>query len=283
MAKLPSYVSKAVEAWKEIAGNATQSADVILAGDERLVELARQQFSVGGTLPGSWVRPLAQLSEFSSVPGEILVVFVAAGQEGEALAALGQSAPKGRAVVAVDEGAEATGRATYPSRRVIRLSFSDTDGGWSRLFGLCAEAAGEHVAALGRRYPALRMAAAERVITRTAGQNALVGLAFFVPGADMPAMTLNQAKMALSIAGIYGMELDRERAVELAGIVGMGFGLRALSRYLVRSIPGVGWVIKAATGYIATVAIGKGAVWYFEEGAPVSTSRVVGLVESLRR
>ena len=283
MAKLPSYVSKAAEAWKEVSGSTAQSAGVVLAGDDRLVALAQQRFSSGGTLPASWVRPLAELSQFSSVPGEVLVVLVSPDQESETLAALGQSLPKGRAVVAVDEGSEATMRTTYPGRRVIRLSFCDTDRGWSRLLGVCAEAAGDHVAALGRRYPAMRSAAADRVVSRTAGQNALVGLAFFVPGADMPAMTLNQAKMVLSIAGIYGMEIDRERAIEVAGILGMGLGLRALARYLLRSVPGIGLIVKAGTGYAATVAIGKAAIRYFEKGAPASTSRVVGLVDSLRR
>jgi uncharacterized protein (DUF697 family) len=217
------------------------------------------------------------------VPGEVLVVFASPEAEDEAMAALSQSAPKGKAVIAVDEGSEATGKALYPGKRCIRLSFSDTPGGWSRLYAVCAEAAGEQVAALGRRYPAMRAAAADRVIARTAGQNALIGLAFFVPGADMPAMTLNQAKMALSIAGIYGQELDRERAVELAGVVGMAFGLRALARYLVRAVPGISWVVRAGMGYAATMAIGKGAIRYFEKGAPASTSRVVGLVGSLRR
>jgi uncharacterized protein (DUF697 family) len=136
--------------------------------------------------------------------------------------------------------------------------------------------------ALGRRHPALRMAAANRVIGRTAAQNALVGVAFFVPGSDLPVMTLNQVKMVLSIANLYGFQIDRERAVEIAGIVGMGFGLRALARRLVRSIPGIGPIVKGVTGYAATVAMGRAAITYFEQGAPASTSQVVALAGSLR-
>jgi hypothetical protein len=37
------------------------------------------------------------------------------------------------------------------------------------------------------------------------------------------------------------------------------------------------------TGYTATLAIGLGAVQYFEKGAPASTSRVVALAGSLKR
>ena len=72
-------------------------------------------------------------------------------------------------------------------------------------------------------------------------------------------------------------------AEDVAGIVGMGFGLRALARRLVRSTPGIGWVLKAVTGYTATLAIGLGAVQYFEKGAPASTSRVLALASSLKR
>ncbi|MFH0916911.1 MAG: DUF697 domain-containing protein [bacterium] len=282
MAKLPLNLSKALDAWKEASAKADRSASVVLAGDERLVELAQHQFSVGGTVPATWVGPLEELPGVSSVAGEVLVVLVAAEREAEVLAVLGSARPKGGAVVAVDEGSGATGKITYPGKGLTRVSFSDSPAGWRQVFSSCAGAAGDHTVALGRRYPAVRAAAARRVIDRTAGQNALIGLLFVLPGADMPAMTLNQIKMILSIASIYGEQIDLERAVELAGVVGMGFGFRALSRLLVRSTPGLGWVLKAVTGYTATLAVGLGAVHYFEKGAPASTSRVVALAKTLK-
>lgn len=283
MAKLPLNLSKALDAWKEVSAKADQSAGVVLAGDTRLVERAQHQFSVGGTVPATWVGPLAELSGLPSVPGEVLVVLVAAEREAEVLGALGQAVPKGGVILVVDESSEATGKVTYPSKGLARVSFSDSSAGWRQVFSSCADVAGDHVVGLGRRYPAIRAVAARRVIDRTAAQNALIGLVFILPGADMPAMTLNQIKMVLSIASIYGEHIDLERAVELAGIVGMGFGFRSLARLLVRSTPGFGWVLKAATGYTATMAVGLGAVYYFEKGAPVSTSRVVALANSLKR
>ena len=283
MAKMPLNVSKLREAWKEVSATAGQSAGVVLAGDPRLVGLAQEQLASGGTLPATWVRPLADLTGLASVPGELFILLVPAEREAEALSAVGDPAPGGGAIIAVDEGSSATGKATRPCRRCTRLSFSDTPAGWRRLFEACADVAGDHVVALGRRHPALRDAAANRVIGRTSAQNALVGLAFFIPGSDMPVMTLNQVKMVLSIANLYGLQIDRERAVEVAGIVGVGFGFRALARYLLRSIPGIGPVIKAAAGYTATMAMGHAAVRYFEQGAPASTSQVVALAGALRR
>lgn len=254
-----------------------------MGGEATLVASAQQHFAADGTLPATWTRPLAELPGLSTVPGELLVLFVTPRGEVEALAALGLGVPKGGVVMAVDEGDAATGRVSHPYEGCLRLSFSDTARNWRRLFSACAEMAGEHTVALGRRYPALRSAAARRVVFRTAGQNALIGATFFLPGADMPVMTLNQVRMVLSLAGIYGAEIGRERAVELIGIAGIGLGFRALARSFLRSAPGIGWVIKASTGFTGTVAVGFAAMRYFEKGAPAATSRVRALVGPLRR
>lgn len=283
MARLPLSLSKAIYAWKEASARSGESAGITLAGDAGLVAAAQERFSAGGTVPSAWVRPLSELAEFSSVPGELLLVFLGPDDEAAVLAALGPSAPKGGVILAVDEGSGATGRAARLFARCHRLSFSNDEQGWARLFGLCIELAGDKAAALGRRYPVLRNLAAKRVIYRTAAQNALVGAAFFVPGSDMPVMTANQVKMALAVAGIYGAEVDRERVIELAGILAAGFGLRALARVLVRSMPGLKLLIKAGSGFAATVALGMAAVKYFESGAPASTSKVVALARSLKR
>jgi uncharacterized protein (DUF697 family) len=280
---MPLNVSKLVGAWKEVSATTGRPAGIVLAGDPRLVGLAQQRLASGGTQAATWVRPLTDLRGLASVPGELLVVLVSREGEAEALAAVGDPAPRGGAIIVVDEGPAATGKTTRPCRRCTRLSFADDPTGWRRLFEACADVAGEHVVALGRRYPALRQAAASRVISRTAVQNALVGLAFFIPGSDMPVMTLNQLKMVLSLADLFGLQIDRERAVEVAGIVGMGFGLRALARYLVRSTPGIGPFLKATAGYMATMAMGRAAVLYFEQGAPAATSQVVALAGTLRR
>lgn len=281
MAKLPFNLGKALETWREAAAQPIRPAGITLAGDQRLVDLAHQRFSSGGTIPATWVGPVAQLAEPLPAEGEIVIVFVTAAEEAKVLSAL-TKVKAASTVLVVDEGAEATGATVYLGRGHTRVSFSDTPSGWRRVFEASARAAGKHVVALSRRYPVLREAAAHQIVYRTAGLNALIGLAFFVPGTDMPAMTLNQIKMVLSLAGVYGEEIDRERAIELAGVVGMGFGFRALARSLTRWLPGIGWIVKAVTGYSATLALGMAAIRYFEKGAPASTSKVAALAGSLR-
>ena len=283
MPKTPVNVTKAVEAWKESLAAASRPAGVVLGGEEKLVSAAQEYFVSGGTVPATWKGALSELSALNTVHGELLILFLSLQSEEEALKALEAGVPKGGVVLAVQDEGETEGRTSSPYEGVVRVSFSADEPSWKRLFDACAEVAGDDVVALGRRYPALRRQAARRVIYKTAAQNVLIGVAFFVPGTDMPAMTLNQARMVLALAGIYGSTLDRERALELIGVAGMGFGLRALARAFVRSTPGLGWVVKASTAFTGTVAVGYAAMRYFEMGAPVSTSKVLGLFGSLRR
>lgn len=132
----------------------------------------------------------------------------------------------------------------------------------------------EHVAsrlndkayALAGKLPAIRREVSERIVDEFARQNGILGAAIFIPGADMPVMTLNQIRMVLRLAGAYGEEVDRDRAVEILGVVGFGFGFRAAARQLVGFVPVAGWAVKGAIGYTGTKALGEAAIRYFEAG-----------------
>ena len=106
-------------------------------------------------------------------------------------------------------------------------------------------------------------------VRSTAAQNAGVGLVVVIPGADMPVMTANQAKMVLEIAAAYGQPLTADRIKELAAIVGGGFAWRAVARQIIGVVPALGWAVKAGIGYGGTVAMGTAAIEYFEHGGTV--------------
>jgi uncharacterized protein (DUF697 family) len=118
---------------------------------------------------------------------------------------------------------------------------------------------------LAKGYPTLRRAACERIIKKNARENALIGL-LPIPGADMPVMTANQARMVLHLAAAYGEDLSWQRARELTGVLAAGFGLRALTRQVVKVVPVGGWAASAAVGYAGTVAMGRSTMLYFERG-----------------
>lgn len=281
MAKLPVSLSKAAKAWKEVASNIDQAATLVLAGNAELVALAQAKFSAGGTVPATWVGALSEVARVAPAADEILLVLIEPADEPQVRAELEAASPKGGVVLAVKQTVSGA-RLGHPFERCIRVDFADDTAGWRLISTACAELAGEHVAGLGRRYPAVRAAAAQRIITRTAGQNALVGVLFIVPGADMPAMTLNQLKMVLYISGLYGAEIGPDRALEILAVVAAGFGYRGLARKIARHVPGFGWIYRAIIGYLGTVAVGMAAVKYFEHGAPASTSKLMALVGNFR-
>lgn len=107
-------------------------------------------------------------------------------------------------------------------------------------------------------------------VNLTALENAAIGAVLFIPGADMPVMTLNQAKMLLQIAAAYGQPMTIDRAKELAAVVAGGFAFRTVSRNLSGLIPAIGPAIKAGIGYAGTQAMGRAAIEYFENGGGIS-------------
>jgi uncharacterized protein (DUF697 family) len=283
LAKLPLNLTKSLKALKDASETAAEQASIVLAGDKALVERAREEFSVGGTIPAiATTEAFNGPRGFAAAAGEILVILATAAQEAQAEALLGRITSKKSVILAVDEGVGTLPKATYAAAGVVRLAFSDGPAGWDRLFSLCAEAAGDKGTALGRRYPVVRRAAARRLIGRTAGQNVLIAMVFFIPGSDMPAMTLNQVKMVLNLAGMYGEPVDKERAVELVAVLAVGFAFRGLGRRLARWVPGLSILMRIVTAYAATIALGLGAIAYFEKGAPASTSKLIALAGSLK-
>ncbi|WP_058270306.1 hypothetical protein [Olsenella massiliensis] len=115
----------------------------------------------------------------------------------------------------------------------------------------------EKAVAFAANFSFARARAVEAIVARCARENALVGTVAIIPGADLPVMTLNQAKMALEIAAACGEELRIASVADLAGVLGAGFAYRALARALVGAIPGIGRAVKGGVGYLGTQATGR--------------------------
>lgn len=145
-----------------------------------------------------------------------------------------------------------------------RISLDKRMGEW-----VCAVCRDKRLA-FAMSFPFVRKPLALDAVNTTSLQNAGVGFVVFIPGADMPVMTLNQAKMLLQIAAAYGCPMNMERAKELALVVGGAFALRSVARQAVAVVPGLGWAIKAAIGYAGTMAMGRAAIEYFEAGGDVA-------------
>ena len=132
---------------------------------------------------------------------------------------------------------------------------------------ICAALArrmGEDGTALAARLPVLRPAVAKHLVDHFSKRNGLIAAAVFIPGVDMPMLTINQLRLVIRLAVAHGHAADRSLAAELAGVVGAGFALRAVARELLDIVPVAGWAVKAAVAYTGTKAVGEAAVRLFD-------------------
>lgn len=132
-----------------------------------------------------------------------------------------------------------------------------------------AQTMGDVKIALATNFDWMRAYVAKEAVISTAMQNGAIGFVFFIPGSDLPVMTLNQVKMVLQIAFAYGQSLTKDRVKELAVVVGGGFLFRSLARGVVGAIPFLGWIVKGVVGFSGTLAMGYGAIEYFEDGGTI--------------
>lgn len=130
-----------------------------------------------------------------------------------------------------------------------------------RIAAALAARLGEAGAPLAGRLPVLRGAVCDRIVASFARKNGIVGVAVFVPGADLPVLALNQVRMLLLLDQAYGLELDpRERLPEVLAVVGAGLGLRAVARELLDVVPVAGWAVKGGVAYAGTRTLGEAAI-----------------------
>lgn len=122
----------------------------------------------------------------------------------------------------------------------------------------------EEATQLAARLPVLRRGISEALISRVARQNAILGAAIFVPGADYPVLTLNQLRLVLRLAQAHGQEIDAQRAPEILAVIGGGLGFRAVARQALSVVPVAGWAVKGAVAYTGTRALGEAALRYFD-------------------
>lgn len=127
---------------------------------------------------------------------------------------------------------------------------------------------------LARAFVPFRRPFIERVIAKTARENAMFSVATALPdvvpsiielpwavaefASDTAFLTMNQVRMAFVIAAASDREVGyMEQKPEIATIIGSAFGWRALARQLVSKIPfGGGLIAKAGVAYAGTKVLG---------------------------
>jgi uncharacterized protein (DUF697 family) len=208
------------------------------------------------------------------VPGELVevdasadVVIALAGPRGTVAPSLARARERAIPAVAVGLDEDRDQLASRLSHPVLDcVADTDVDRMTDKLGHWLADRVPGKRVALAANFAFVRRAVAEEAVKATSFQNAVIGGVVIIPGADLPLMTANQAKMVMQIAAVYGEPLGAERVKEIASVVGGAFVLRAVARQFVGLVPGFGWAIKAGIGYSGTLAMGYAAIEYFEAG-----------------
>jgi uncharacterized protein (DUF697 family) len=267
--KMPLNPAAVLGVLREIRAGAEKEKPLVVAGARGLVSALRKELVEGGV--ASAVR------EQGRVDNAAALVHVLAGAlqdyDEEVLREAGRAKVP---IVCVVTGPGSEDLPTIPyvyANDVIRVP-SGSGFPLDQIGRALARRLGEKATPLAARLPVLRRPVCDELIARFSRQNALIGAAAFIPGADMPALTLNQIRLVLRIADAYGFEIDRERIAELLAVLGSGFGFRALAREALGAIPVAGWALKGGIAYGGTRALGEAAIRYFERRAPIT--RVAG-------
>ena len=266
--KLPLHPAAVYGVVKELQASRKEERPLVVGGAKELAAVLRRELVRGG---------VDETVREGSAEGAAALVYVIAGDvDGDDERALHDAHRAGVPIIAVLTGHAATAQPNVPYVHASEVVSVPSGAGFpvDRIGRALARALGEQATLLAARLPALRRPVCDELISRFSRQNALIGVAVFVPGADLPALTLNQIRLVLRIADAYGFEIDRERVPELLGVIGSGLGFRALAREALGAIPFAGWAVKGAIAFAGTRALGEAAVRYFERRAPVT--RIAG-------
>ena len=177
--------------------------------------------------------------------------------------ASGNGIPDGDLVYPIVEGATLASE-PYVLDNEMRAALDERMGRW--IVAACRDKRLAYALA----FPFVRRPLANDAVFSTCMQNAAIGLVPIIPGADLPVMTLNQAKMVLQIAAAYDQEMGMERAKEILAVVGGAFACRSIARNLLEFVPVLGFVIRPGVAYGGTAAIGYAIIEYFDGGENIS-------------
>jgi uncharacterized protein (DUF697 family) len=250
---------------KELRGAAEEDRPLVVSGAKELAGVLRRELTKGGVAEA--------VEEQGRLEGAAALVHVIAGDvDADDERVLREASRKQVPAIAVVTGPAAAAPREIPyvlAEDVVEVS---PGSGFpvDEIGRALARRLGDRATALAARLPAIRRAVCEQLIERYARRNALIGAAVFIPGADMPILTLNEVRLVLHIADAHGFEIDRERLPEVLAVIGGGLGLRSLARRAVGLVPLVGWAVKGGVAYTGTRALGEAAIRYFERRAPVT-------------
>ena len=171
---------------EELRAAAKDDRPLVVAGARELAAALRRELTRGGV--ASAVRDQGPVEDAAAL------VYVLAGSLDEEAEATMRAAERASVpIICVVTGPVEAGAPRIPyvlATDVVRVP-SGSGFPIDEIARALVRRLGERATPLAARLPVLRRPVSEELIARFSRQNALIGAATFVPGADMPALTLN--------------------------------------------------------------------------------------------
>lgn len=256
VAKLPLSPKTVYGVVKELRAAAEDERPLVVGGARELASVLRKELAKGGE--PAWVR------DSGTDEAAALVYVLAAAPTEQDERELRAADRAGVPIVCVVADPAGTWDVPYVLATDVVLVPAGSGFPVDEIARLLARRLREKATTLAARLPVLRPAVSDELIRSVSRQNGVIGAAVFIPGADLPALTVNQLRLVLRLASAHGLEIDRERLPEVLGVIGWGLGFRALARQLLGVVPVAGWAVKGAVAYAGTRALGEAAARYFE-------------------
>ena len=251
--RLPVSAGAVRRLLREIEASGRGEHVLAVGGAPELAPVLRQQLLRGRAEPGA-VR-------LGGPAGTDAYVHVVAGDPCEDDATVLRRAWRARVPALAVVAGPARGGATIPyvlATDVVRMRAGESFP-LEEIARAVAARLGEDGAPLAARVPLLREAVCRQLVSSCSRTNGARAAAFWLPGADLPALALNELRLVLRLAQAYGAGSGRELAPELAATLGAAFGLRTAARELLDLVPVAGWAVRGTLAYAGTRALGEAA------------------------
>jgi uncharacterized protein (DUF697 family) len=236
-----------LKAARELRGEAPETRPLVVAGARELVPILARELRAGGDA--------SAVQEGGSAKHAVALVWIGPPDEDVLREAHRAKVP----IVGVTEGQ------SLPY--VLDTDIVTVRGGRgfpvAEIAAVLARQLRERGAGVAARLPVLRDAVVDQLIATSSRHNALISAGLIIPGVDMAVLTFNEVRLVLRIARAYGRDVDPLRSPEVLGVVGAGFGWRAVARELLDAVPVAGWAVKGGIAYTGTRSVGEAARRYF--------------------
>jgi len=103
------------------------------------------------------------------------------------------------------------------------------------------------------------------------------------PGADIIPLTSIQIGLMLKLSNLYERQLSKESAKELLVVTIVGNSGKTAFRQIAKLVPGYGAVIAAGVASTATLALGYGTKYVYENNLELTPEQLMGFVKRFRK